>query len=265
VSLWTLAHSRQAELMDDPALATAEYLQALSALGRINALSRTASQLAAAIVRIRTAGSGLGLADCTDMVAHNRNAPRPIHVIDVACGGGDITVALARRLNRLLTRSGNPTSQSVHVTGIDVSPRAIQRAEALATQSSEINVSFEVRDVVADGCPPCDIATSSLFLHHFDDTTAVQIVRSLASASRCGVVVSDLVRSKLGLWLAMIGTAVLSSSRVARVDGPLSVRAARTPDEYRCLADCAGLPQATVRRVWPERVLLEWTTSLGVA
>ena len=192
MSLWTLAHSRQAELMDDPALATAEYLHALSALGRINALSRTASQLAAAIVRIRAAGSSLGLADCTDTVAHHRNAPRPIHVIDVACGGGDITVALARRLNRLLTRSGNPTSQAVHVTGIDVSPRAIQRAEALAARSGEINVSFEVRDVVANGCPPCDIATSSLFLHHLDDTTAVQIVRSLASASRCGVVVSDL-------------------------------------------------------------------------
>jgi len=251
--------------MDDPALATAEYLHALSALGRINALSRTASQLAAAIVRIRAAGSGLQFADCTDTVAHNRNAPRPIHVIDVACGGGDVTVALAQRLNRLRTRPENPAGPVVHVTGIDVSPRAIQRAEALAAQAGTKNVSFEVRNVVADGCPPCDIATSSLFLHHFDDTTAEQIVRSLASASRCGVVVSDLIRSKLGLWLAMIGTAVLSSSRVARVDGPLSVRAARTPEEYRCLVGCAGLPQATVRRVWPERVLLEWTTSLSVA
>jgi hypothetical protein len=48
---------------------------------------------------------------------------------------------------------------------------------------------------------------------------------------------------------------------VARVDGPLSVRAARTPAEYRALAARAGLPQASVRRVWPERVLLEWRSA----
>ena len=67
-----------------------------------------------------------------------------------------------------------------------------------------------------------------------------------------------LVRSRFGLVLATVGTAVLSTSRVARVDGPLSVRAARTLSEYAALFAAAGLRGASLRRVWPERVLVEW-------
>jgi len=71
-------------------------------------------------------------------------------------------------------------------------------------------------------------------------------------------VISDLVRSRLGLWLAVVGTSLLSASRVARVDGPRSVRAARTVEEYLTLCEAAGLVGATVRRTWPERAIVQW-------
>lgn len=80
----------------------------------------------------------------------------------------------------------------------------------------------------------------------------------MAAACRLGFVVSDLIRSRLGLVLAVLGTSVLSGSRVARIDGPLSVRAARTRQEYRQLLDAAGLASATIQRTWPERVLITW-------
>ena len=56
----------------------------------------------------------------------------------------------------------------------------------------------------------------------------------------------------------MVGTTVLSSSRVARVDGPLSVKAARTVVEYKRLCAEAGMRGAVIRRIWPERVLVSW-------
>jgi SAM-dependent methyltransferase len=246
VSLWTVAPSRQAELMDDPSLAAADHLHALSALARINAFSGTAPQLAAAIRRLTAAAL----------------PERPLEIVDIACGGGDVTMALARRLARLrLKRSGAAPRPAVRVTGIDVSPRAVAHATARAADAriaDGAEVAFAVRDVVADGCPACDIATSSLFLHHLDDADAIRVLRSLAAAARIGVVVSDLLRSRAGLALAMLGTTVLSSSRVARVDGPLSVRAARTLSEYRDLFDRAGLHGATIRRAWPERAVITW-------
>jgi 2-polyprenyl-3-methyl-5-hydroxy-6-metoxy-1,4-benzoquinol methylase len=223
--------------MDDPGIAATDHLHALTALGRINAISRTASRLAEGVVSLLPAGG-----------APARGGP--LVVADVACGGGDVTIDLARRLRRA---TGGP----VRVVGLDVSRRAVERSQSTAARRG-IDVSFEARDVLADGCPACDVAVNSLFLHHLDDGDACRLLGSMARAARLGVVISDLVRSRLGLGLAVVGTTLLSSSRVARVDGPLSVRAARTPGEYRRLVDRAGLRGATIRRVWPERVVIRW-------
>ena len=236
---WSIPPSRQPELMDDPAIAAADHVAALRALARINTLSRTAPSIIRAIAAL---------------VAEDRAAARgPLAVVDVACGGGDVTIALAARLAALARRGalGPPT-----VTGIDISPRAIEHARQRAAERG-VDVAFEVRD--AAGCPPCDVAVSSLFLHHLDDDAAVHVLGALAAAARRGIVVSDLVRSCSGLALAVLATRLLCSSRVARVDGPLSVRAARTPVEYRALCATAGLGTARIRRVWPERVIIAWS------
>lgn len=231
-SRWSVAQSRSPELMDDPSLDAGEHLAALRALGTINALSLTASTLARAVNRLTSPG---------------RHAIRPLHVVDVACGGGDVTVALARRLG-----------PAFRVTGIDISPRAAARAAEHAAKSAVENVSFEVCDVLAEGCPDCDVAVTSLFVHHLDDDAAAATVRSLARAATLGGAISDLVRSRRGLLLAHLATRLLTRSRVAQVDGPLSVRAARTLPEYRLLMEHAGLPASRITATWPERVLITW-------
>ncbi len=220
--------------MDDPALDAGQHLDALRALSRINALSRTAPQLAAAVRRL---------------TPRRRPEARPLHVIDVACGGGDVTLDLARRLG-----------PGYRVTGIDVSPRAVARAAGLAARTGVV-ATFEVCDVLAAACPRCDIAVSSLFLHHLDDGPAGTVLRGMAAAATVGGVVSDLVRSRRGLALAYLATQVLTTSHVARVDGPRSVRAARTLDEVRSLLGAAGLHDARLRRAWPERVVIEWAAA----
>jgi 2-polyprenyl-3-methyl-5-hydroxy-6-metoxy-1,4-benzoquinol methylase len=237
MSFWTVSQSREPELMDDPALAESEHLHALDALGLINVVSRTAAHSARAIVEV-LAADGVPPAE-------------PVTVVDVACGGGDVTIDLAARL------SGGRQHGPVEVVGLDISPRAIERSRALAARLGSA-ATFIARDVLTDVWPPCDVAVSSLFLHHLDDASAIALLRGLAGAVRKGIVVSDRVRSPLGLALAVLGTTFLSTSRVARVDGPLSVRAARTAAEYRSLCDAAGLRGASIRQVWPARVVIAW-------
>lgn len=231
---WSVAPARIPELMDDPALDAGAHLDALNALARINAISCTASQLVASIRRIVPVG---------------HHATGPIHVVDVASGGGDVTIDLARRLG-----------PGYRVTGIDVSPRAVDRATDRAVHAAVPTVSFLVHDVLRSPCLPCDVAVSSLFLHHLDDDPAAQVLRGMATAARAGGVVSDLIRSRRGLLLAYFATHALTMSRVARADGPRSVRAARTLDEYRELVAQAGLESARIRRAWPERAVIEWRT-----
>lgn len=241
---WSLPPSREPELMDDPGLPEAEHAVALKALARINAVSRTSGQIARSVAsRFGPAGRS------TASPPHS-----PLKVIDVACGGGDVTIGLAVRLGRLASRQGHAPPE---VIGIDLSEVAVERARRRAAARG-VAVRFLTADVTVAGCPPCDVAVSSLFLHHLDDATATRLLETLAVASRFGVVISDLIRSRLGLALAVVGTTLLSRSRVARVDGPRSVRAARTPAEYRALCAAAGMGTATVRRTWPERVLVDW-------
>jgi 2-polyprenyl-3-methyl-5-hydroxy-6-metoxy-1,4-benzoquinol methylase len=253
VSIWQVEPDRRDELMDDPALPAADHLAALDALATINAVSLTSGQLARAVRRIAALDGP-------------RSGPggSPLRIVDVACGGGDLSVALADRLARQFGPGGGSGPPPVELLGIDLSPRAIERARRHAASRGCGLVDFAVRDVLAEGCPPCDVAVSSLFLHHLDDGRAADLLRSMAAAARLGGAVSDLVRSRTGLILAVLGTTLLARSRVARVDGPLSVRAARTPVEYRRLADRAGLPHAAVSRTWPERILLEWRTAEAV-
>ena len=233
---WSIACSRSPELMDDPALDAGEHLEALTALARINAISRTAAQLTAAIHRL---------------VPKPPVGREPIDVVDVACGGGDVTIALARRLG-----------PGYRVTGIDISLRAVERATEQAARSGVSTAWFTVCDVLAAPVPRCDVAVSSLFFPHLDDGPAAAALRAMATSAAVGGVVSDLVRSRRGLALAYLATHVLTASRVARVDGPLSVRAARTLVEYRTLAADAGLDAARIRRAWPERVVIEWATAV---
>ena len=244
---WMVPYSLQPEMMDDPALPAAEHFHALDALARINMLSLTATQIVRKIARMPTGRQP------TPLGGH------ALQVVDVACGGGDVTVAVARQLARRRP-SGAEGAPAVQMTGIDISHRAVEWATRHSEgRTGSASVSFIVQDILAAGCPTCDVAISSLFLHHLDDDTAVHVLTSLARAARIGIVVSDLLRTAAGLTLAVVGTAVLTGSRVARVDGPASVRSARTKAEYRGLLDRAGLQQAKIYHAWPERVILTWT------
>lgn len=232
---------RPAELMDDPSLDASQHKEALQALARIHVVSRTASQLAACLVSL------------------TRNVPatggQPLRILDIACGGGELTTAVAARI-------ASKVHHRVEVIGLDISERAIgwaTRNHARATEN--LAVTFRTCDVLNNALPSCTLAFHSLFLHHLDDVQAVAQLQAMAAASLVGFVFSDLLRTRLGLFLAKLGTRVLSRSSVAQIDGPLSVRAARTIEEYHRLFREAELSDPTLRRAWPERVCATWCHS----
>jgi flavin-dependent dehydrogenase len=102
MGLLTTAPRRvEPELMDDPAIDPAEHLRALAALQRLNRASRTGQSLWSAIAAFAA-------------------ADRPLRVLDIACGGGDV----ARAIHQL----GRAAGVDVHVTGADISPTAVAHA-----------------------------------------------------------------------------------------------------------------------------------------
>lgn len=224
---------RLPEMMDDPALDARRHIQALRGLERINRLSFSARILWPAIRSLAQA-------------VH----PRPLRVLDIATGAGDLPVCLWWRASR--------DGLCLQVAGCDCSPRAVGYAQRRAEQANA-EVRFFEWNVIAQPMPEgYDVIMSSLFLHHINNEQAVDLLRRMAFAAGSLVLVSDLVRSLSGLALAYAGTRLLSASAVVHDDGPKSVRAAYTIGEARQLAIRAGLGGASVTPRWPRRFLLTW-------
>lgn len=217
--------------MDDPGLDPELHRQALRALRRVNALSGTAGRVWQAVRRCAGGVDG------------------PVRVLDVACGGGDTLVALGRR--------AASAGLSVELHGCDRSATALDRARD-AGVAAGVALHLHRVDVLEDPLPDgFDLVTSTLFLHHLESPEAAELLGRMAGIARVGLV-QDLVRSRLGYALAWAGLRLLSRSRVAWIDGPRSVRAGFSVEEFRGLARKAGLAGARVERAWPERLVLRW-------
>ena len=143
------------------------------------------------------------------------------------------------------------------MTGCDVSPVALEHAAARCAGVGDVR--WVETDVLGADLPGRhDLVCCALFLHHLERTEAVALLRRMAGATDRVLFVQDLRRSRLGYALAWSALRVLTTSDVARTDGPISVRAAFTPGEAGALAADAGLAGVEVRACWPQRYTLRW-------
>jgi hypothetical protein len=149
----------------------------------------------------------------------------------------------------------------LQIDACDVNPLAVQYSQRKATQE-KAKVRFFELDALRNPLPGgYDVVVSSLFLHHLDETEAIELLRRMAAAARRMVLVNDLVRSPTGFLLAYVGIRLMTTSEVAHVDGPRSVEGAYTLEEVCSLSKRAGLWGATVKECWPCRLLLKWERS----
>lgn len=223
---------RQPEVMDQADLDAGLHAQALRGLERVNRWSGSAGIVWPSIRRAA------------------RAAGRPLRVLDLATGAGDVPL----RVWRWAQRAGVP----LRIEGCDRSPLAVAHAQRRAEEAGA-EVRFFTRDALAGPLPDSyDVLLCSLFLHHLGDEEAVRLLGRMARAARRLVLVNDLRRGVGGLLMAHLGTRLLTASAVVHTDGPRSVAAAFTCAEVGELARRAGLAGAVVRRRWPCRLLLSW-------
>ena len=101
------------------------------------------------------------------------------HVIDVACGTGALSLAMAEK--------------AMHVTGIDLSEDMIITAQRTAQRRGATNVSFELHDAsdlsgYRDG--EFDLAVTSMAIHQFEAELAIIILAEMKRISH-RVIIAD--------------------------------------------------------------------------
>lgn len=220
------------EIMDAPGLPEADHLAALTGLRRIHYLSRTAQSMVRPLLAYAT-----------------RTGRSRLTLLDVACGGGDVPVAMAHLARRY--------GIELQLTLIDQSPLALRQATMCA---ASVGGARTFCDRLPGSMPPerYDITTNSLFLHHLSLPQAVTVLHQMRTLARGLVIVSDLRRSRAGWALAWSACRLLTRSRIVHHDGPASVRAAWTMEEFAMMAEEAGMGEARISRCWPGRMLLVW-------
>lgn len=172
------------------------------------------------------------------------SASEPRTLLDVGCGGGDVSRALARWARR--------DGLLLEVTGLD--PDA--RAQEFAASVTSHGVRF-VAARVEDLDERYDFVISNHVLHHLDDLAG--FLESTHARARVMTIHSDIERSRAGYLAFAAGTALawpLLRGSFIRADGLISIRRSYTARELR---RTVGEGWRVIRR-FPSRYLLVWVS-----
>jgi len=204
------------ELIDEPGIALEELSANLRDLERLNRLF---------------GGTRLILRHLRPML--RRAEPGEIRILDVATGGADIPVAIARWARR--------QGRRVRIVGIDKNPQMLRASGDRIRQYPE--VSLEIADALALPylAGSFDVVLCSLALHHLSYAEGVRLLGALDRIGRWGFIVNDLLRSWHAYLLTWLAMRLFCRGRLVRHDGPLSMRRAYTLTELRAMVNEAGV------------------------
>lgn len=170
-----------------------------------------------------------GIGTSSYMLRHSMGATgqQSASVLEVAAGDGFAITATAAALRR--------SGLAIHVTALDRQLSHVNGSGLPTVIGDALAVPF------ADSS--FDFVSCALFLHHLSPAAVVRFVTEGLRVARRGVLINDLLRSRLHLGLVYLGLP-LFRSRITHHDGPASVRQSYTMGELNRL-----LRQTPARRV----------------
>lgn len=169
-------------------------------------------------------------------------------VLDVGAGSGELL--------RVAARWARETNREAALTGLELNQRS---ARSILEESVELP---EISSVQGDGFrlpfddQAFDFVIQSLTLHHFNDDSAVAILREMARVARRRIFVIDLHRSPVAYYFYKIIGPLFLHNRLIREDGALSILRSWTIEELQRLGGRAGLRNLTVEEHFPSRLIL---------
>lgn len=191
--------------MDAPGLPESEVAQAYQVLRRVN------RQLG----NLRSLGREL-----QRFLDEEPRDGRPVSILDVGSGSGDLPQALQTRLER--QRIPN------RVLGLDRDPTAVALAHRQSpSQSLDIIQGDALRLPFADGS--IDLVTAVKFAHHFHADGLTRLISEMARVAGRRVIVLDIQRHWLAYWGFIAWSRLLTRNRLVRYDGPSPSFAASPP------------------------------------
>lgn len=166
------------------------------------------------------------------------------HISDWGCGSGDVL--------RAINQQAKKKNLNLIFTGIDATPAAVAFANR---KNINPNIRFILADVLSEEVSALkfDIVISTLFTHHFDDEQWILLIKKMLNCSKHAVIIDDLHRHWLAYYAIKLITRIITKSRLARNDGPLSVLKGFKRKELEVLLQKAGIEKYKIEWMWAFR------------
>jgi SAM-dependent methyltransferase len=163
---------------------------------------------------------------------------RPVHIVDVGCGGGD----MLRRVARFAARK----RIQVRLTGIDLNPYSAR--VAAEKTSSDAGIEWVTGDAFSYQPPvPVDYVISSLFTHHLGDDEIVRFIAWMERVTVCGWFINDLHRQRFPYYGFKVLARAMRWHRFVQHDGPVSIRRSFRDEDWLRYLEKAGVAESAAR------------------
>ena len=166
-------------------------------------------------------------------------------ISDWGCGGGDSLRSIANWVRK--------RKLNLNLIGVDATASAIEYARKRSVEYPEI--SYIESDVMSDKLLPdqFDIVISSLFTHHFENESWIELIKKMSGCARKAVIINDLHRHWFAYHSIGILTQLFSKSVMVKHDSKVSVLRSFKRKELKSLLDRAGIKKFSIRWMWAFR------------
>ena len=166
-------------------------------------------------------------------------------LVDLGCGGGDMLAVMQGWAQK--------KGLSLELTGTDANANIIDLAKERQRHLPELRL--QVANVFDPNFleEQVDIATCTLFTHHFTDEELVQLFQGLKKKVRLAIVINDLHRHPLAYYSIKWLTGWFSKSPMVQHDAALSVLRSFRRNDWDSILQQAGLPEYSIRWRWAFR------------
>ncbi len=172
----------------------------------------------------------------------------PVTLIDVGTGAGD--------LPRTLAVWARDSRRPIRIWAVDIRAEALRIAQDAGERPA--NLGFAQADALRLPAGPggVDYVIASLFLHHFNRTTVVALLRGFRACARKAVIINDLRRARLSYAAIYFLTRLATRNPMTRYDAPLSVQRGFRAEELEEIVQEAGFARWELFRFFPYRISL---------
>ncbi|AIY14513.1 methyltransferase domain-containing protein [Cellulophaga baltica] len=161
-------------------------------------------------------------------------------IVDMGCGDGNMLKEVA-----LYFRKRNVKASFI---GIDLNKIALEIARKNAKEFPEISFLYQDILTVQEHELECDILINTLTMHHFTDDQVLIFLKKFTKLAQIGVVINDLQRSSWAYYLFHLFSAIFIKTRIAKIDGLISIRRAFIKKELESYAK--NLPKVSHDIQW---------------